>query len=134
MPETEGATKVDVWISQKGSDWIRVSWDPSGDGDKFSRYEVYIDKGNGFQLAGDPIYNLDTTNLKVTGLKPDTEYEFKVRDYDTDGLQEDSEVKKTKTEPKPLLAGFEWPVVAAGTALAVLFLGYTRNRNRRSKS
>ena len=130
LPGTEAATKVDVWISQEDTDWLRVSWDPSQDGDKFSRYEVFIDKGNGFEQVGDPIFNIDTTNMKVTGLKQDTEYKFKVRDWDTDGLHEDSDIEKGKTE----VPGFEILMFLTAIALALLLVARMRRKERRREN
>jgi hypothetical protein len=118
----EGATIVEVSISQKGEDWILVSWTPTEDGHEFWKYEVLIDKGDGFQVTGEPILNPDTTNMKVTGLKPDTSYTVKVRDWDNDGLQLDSDEVTAKTKPRPI-PGFEWPMIALAVVLVALVIG-----------
>ena len=128
----EGATVVEVSISQKGEDWILVSWSPTEDGNEFWKYEVLIDKGDGFQVTGEPILNPDTTNRKVTGLKPDTSYTLKVRDWDDTGLQLDSNEVTAKTNPREF-PDLGWPAIAVAIILAALLTGYAGSRKSRNK-
>ncbi|MEE9489301.1 MAG: fibronectin type III domain-containing protein [Thermoplasmata archaeon] len=123
---------VEVSISQKGEDWILVSWSPTEDGDLFWKYEVLIDKGDGFHVTGEPIFNPDTTNKKVTGLKPDTSYTFKVRDWDDNNLQLDSEEVTARTDIRSI-PGLEWPAVTVAIVLATLLIGHTGSRKNRNQ-
>lgn len=129
MPVVEGATKVELEAPDKGAKWVQLSWSRSQDDGDFSKYEVYVDRGEGFSLNA-TITDIDKTNYKVTGLTSDTEYRFKIRDIDTALNEEDSDVLTVETKEIPWIPGFEVVSFILAILIVVLSIGIYRRYYR----
>ncbi len=95
-----------------GTDSMRLTWSKYV-GNDFERYEVHLSVGEGFNPSDETleavIEDVNTTSYKITGLKANTTYYFKLRVYDVYGNYADSnevyattlEAGKPQPEPNP---------------------------------
>ena len=102
-----------------GQTELDLSWDASTDNEGVVGYYVYQD-GN-----PTPIATISGTNLNVTGLTPNTSYQFTVAAYDAEGnvSAQSQPIQVTTTANQPPVASLSATPTSGEAPLAVNFVG-----------